>query len=168
MVSRYDAIKRIGNRAIEELPGPISIGGVGNSQVKTKHGIYQVKLPLFNGNEATLSGVCLDQITVKFPNYPIRGRVEDNIIKGYKVNGGDSRELPKLPKSVGGHTDFMIGIKYLRYYPEKVFQLPSGLSIHRSWFKNADGTRGVIGGPHRVFTEIESTYLMNSATFVSN
>ena len=111
MVSRYDAIKRIGNRAIEELPGPISIGGVGNSQLKTKHGIYQVKLPLFNGNEATLSGVCLDQITVKFPNYPIRGRVEDNIIKGYKVNGGDPRELPKLPKSVGGHTDFMIGIK---------------------------------------------------------
>ena len=125
-------------------------------------------LPLFNGNEATLSGVCLDQITVKFPNYSIRGRVEDNIIKGYKVNGGDPRELPKLPKSVGGHTDFMIGIKYLRYYPEKVFQLPSGLSIYRSWFKNADGTRGVIGGPHRVFTEIESTYLMNSATFVSN
>ena len=168
MVLRYDAIKRIGNRAIEELPGPISIGGVGNSQVKTKHGIYQVKLPLFNGNEATLSGVCLDQITVKFPNYPIRGRVEDDIIKGYKVNGGDPRELPKLPKSVGGHTDFMIGIKYLRYYPEKVFQLPSGLSIYRSWFKNADGTRGVIGGPHRVFTETESTYLMNSATFVSN
>ena len=52
----------------------------------------------------------------------------------------------------------MIGIKYLRYYPEKIFQLPSGLSIYKSWFKNPDGSRGVISGPHEVFTRIESTY----------
>ena len=50
----------------------------------------------------------------------------------------------------------MIGVKHLRYYPEKVFQLPSGLAIYKSWFKNTDGTRGVIGGPHRVFTDTES------------
>ena len=168
MVSKYDAVRRIGHRAVEEVAGPISIGGVGNSQVKTKHGIYKIQLPLFNGNEATLSGVCLDEITMKFPTYPMRGRVEDDIKKAYKISGGNLKELPKLPKSVGGHTDFMIGIKYLRYYPEKVFQLPSGLSIYRSWFKNADGTRGVIGGPHKVFTEIESTYHMDSASFVSN
>ena len=62
----------------------------------------------------------------------MRGRVEDDIKKAYKISGGNLKELPKLPKSVGGHTDFMIGIKYLRYYPEKVFQLPSGLSIYRS------------------------------------
>ena len=39
MVSMYDAVRRIGHTAVEEVAGPISIGGVGNSQVKTKHGI---------------------------------------------------------------------------------------------------------------------------------
>ena len=40
------------------------------------------------------------------------------------------KNLPKLPRYIGGNTDFMIGIKYLRYYPEKIFQLPSGLSTN--------------------------------------
>ena len=61
----------------------------------------------------------------------------------------------------------MLGIKCLSYYAEKVFQLPSGLTIYRSWFKNTDGTRGVVGGPHKVFTEIESRYHMNKATYWS-
>ena len=62
----------------------------------------------------------------------------------------------------------MLGIKYQSYYPEKVFQLPSGLTIYRSWFKNADGTKGVVSGPHKVFIEIESRYHMNTATFLSD
>ena len=33
----------------------------------------------------------------------------------------------------------MIGIKYLRYHPEFIFQLPSGLTIYKSYFENADG-----------------------------
>ena len=98
----------------------------------------------------------------------MKGIVEEDIAAGYKRQGNSSRDLPQLPQSVGGDTDFMLGIKYLRYYPEKVFQLPSGLTIYRSWFKNADGTRGVVGGPHKVFTEIESRYHMNTATFLSD
>ena len=97
----------------------------------------------------------MDQITLKSPNHPLKGRVETDIKNKYKSSGGDPKGLPKLPTFVGGHTDFMIGIKYLRYYPEKVFQLPSGLTVYKSYFKNADGSRGVIGGPHKVFSEIE-------------
>ena len=41
----------------------------------------------------------------------------------------DIRNLPKLPNYVDGHTDIIIGVKYLRYYPENIFQLPSGLFI---------------------------------------
>ena len=51
----------------------------------------------------------------------------------------------------------MIGIKYLRYYPERIFQLPSGLIIYKSCFLNPDGSKGVVGGPHRIFSEIESS-----------
>ena len=167
MVSRYAAIKSIGSRAKQELSIPISIGGVGNTEVKSNHGIFQAKLPLFNGSEATFSGVSLDQITVKSPQYPLKGIVEEDIAAGYKRRGNNQRDFPQLRQFAGGDTDFMLGIKYLRYYPKKVFQLPSGLTIYRSWFRNADGTRGVVGGPHKVFTEIESRYHMNTATFLS-
>ena len=94
--------------------------------------------------------------------------VEENIAAGYKRQGNNPRDLLQLPQSVGADTDFMLGIKYLKYYPEKVFQSPSGLTIYRSWFQNADGTRVVVVGPHKVFTEIESRYHMNTATFLSD
>ena len=99
--------------------------------METTCGIYRVKLPLFHWTDAVFSGVCLDQITVQFPKYLLQGRVEKDI----KQISGDMKNLPKLPRYVGGNADFMISIKYLRYYPEKIFQLPSGLSIYKSWFK---------------------------------
>ena len=48
----------------------------------------------------------------------------------------------------------MVGIKYLKYFPEAVYKLPSGLTIYKSPFISTDGIRGVVGGPH-VFTNIE-------------
>ena len=32
---------------------------------------YSVRLPLLNGNDATLSGLCLDKQMADFPNYPL-------------------------------------------------------------------------------------------------
>ena len=58
------------------------------------------------------------------------------------------------PSQWGGETDLMIGIQYLKYYPKRIFSLPNGLTIYESQFLNADGSRGMVGGPHRVFTEI--------------
>ena len=140
MVSRYPAIKSIGSTAKQGSFIPISIGGVGSTKVKPNYHIFQIKLPVPNGSEATFSGVCLDQITIKFSQYLLKGIVEEDIAAGYKRQGNNPRYLPQLPQFVGGDTDLMSRIKYLRYYPEKMFQLPSGLTIYRSWFKNADGT----------------------------
>ena len=39
-----------------------------------------------------------------------------------------------------------------------IFELPTGLTIYESKFKNIDGTRGIVGGPHHVFTEIEKHF----------
>ena len=47
-----------------------------------------------------------------------------------------------------------------------MFQLPSGLTRHKSRFKNANDIRGVVGGQYKVFTEIESRYYMNTTTFL--
>ena len=68
MVSRYAAIKPIGKRASKEFSGPVTLGGVGNAQITSSHGTYQVKLPIFNGNDVVLSGVCLDQSEWSFLN----------------------------------------------------------------------------------------------------
>ena len=120
--------------------------------------IYSVNIPLYDGSEAVMSGVCLDRLTTRFPNYPLRGDVEKDIHEAYRLSGNNIADLPRLPHQVGGETDLMIGIQYLKYYPEPVFKLPSGLTIYMSYFRNVDGSRGVIGGPHQVFSEIRKQY----------
>ena len=87
MVSRYDAIKSIGKGRSKEFSGPGILGRVDNAKITLSHGTYQVKLLLFNGNDAVLSGVCLKQITVEFPNYPLKGQEEADARNGYISNG---------------------------------------------------------------------------------
>ena len=40
MGSRYEVIKSIGSRAKQESFIPVSVGGIGNAQVKSNHGIF--------------------------------------------------------------------------------------------------------------------------------
>ena len=167
MVSRYSAIKRLGRRAKQECKGSVQFGGVEGIKAESKYGIYQVKLPLCSGSDAILSGVCLVKITESFPTYPLQGKVMQDITSSFKNTGGNPSDLPKVPVSVGGNIDFMIGIKYLRHHPKLIYQLLSGLSIYESMFKNSDGTRGVIGGPHEVFTKIKKIRTNISNTFNS-
>ena len=155
MVAKHEAIVRLGDRAKQEMKGPISLGGVGNLKTESVHGIYQVRLPLANGKDAVLAGVCLDKITNTFPEYPLNGKISEDLFNAYKASGNDANQLPKLPSSIGGEIDFMIGTKYLRYHPQPVFSLPSGLTIFESPFMGIDGKRGVIGGPHKVITEVD-------------
>ena len=94
-VSRYNAIKTIGDKVVQELLGPISIVGGGNAEVKTTHGIYK-NLMVFNGNDTLFGGVCLGQITVQFPNYPLQGRVEKDVNDSYKQTGGDMKNCDAM------------------------------------------------------------------------
>ena len=153
-------------RARKVLDGPLTLAGVGDHKTTCEHGVYNIKIPLHNGKDASLTGICLDKITGEFPSYPLKV-VENDIKTAYMSKSNDVRKLPKLPKSVGGETDLMIGIQYLRYYPKKIFSLPTGLTIYESQFLNSDGTRGLVGGPHKVFTEIhknlKGTHLSMSA-----
>ena len=45
--------------------------------------------------------------------------------------------------------------------------MPSGLTVYKAHFRNADGTDGVIGGPHKIFTNIEKFHHLSKG-FVSN
>ena len=162
MVCKYSAIERIGSLAQQISEGPVVIGGVGTSQTISKHGTYQIRLPLCNGRNAVMVGICLDQITKKFPLYPLSGRISEDINSTYAAGGGNIEDLPRLPAKVGGEVDFMIGSKYMRYHPKLIYSLPSGLSIYESPFYSSDGSRGVIGGPHPVITAIDKKFKSNS------
>ena len=136
----------------------------------SQHGNYKVNLPFYDGSHTTMSVVCLGNITSKFPLYPLQGKVLNDITNAYKDAGGDPTTLPKIRKSVGGEIDFMIGIKYLMYYPKMIFQLPSGLTIYESVFENANRGRGVIGEPHEIFNNIRNYHAEGNIhiTFFSN
>ena len=112
-------------RATKIYDGPLTLSGVGDNKTSCKHGLFSVKLPLFNGREVNLSGVCLDKITSEFPNYPLK-EVEKDIRKAFRFasNKNDPRKPPKLSHSVGGDTDLMTGIQYLKYSLRKGLLYP--------------------------------------------
>ena len=101
-----------------------------------------------------MSGVCLEKIIATFSSHPLQRVVEQDLIKSIiETKERISKQLSKLLKFVGGDTDFMIGIRYLRYYSQKIFEQLTGLTIYESKFKNIDGTSGIVGGPQHLFTE---------------
>ena len=153
--SALEILKKLG-RAICPEPGPSVMYGVGGVETVCEDGVYDILLPLRDGTNATLNGVCMETITTEFPKYPLSD-VERDIYKECQDIGGEDlvSQLPKLSDEVGGQTDILIGIKYLMYHPELIYRLPSGLSIFVSQFLSADGTTGVVGGPHPKFTEVE-------------
>ena len=156
--SAMDALKRIG-RAQLEIPGPIGMSGVGDQKSSSEYGVYSVVLPLKGGENAVFSGVCMDRVTMAFPTYELKD-VENDIRSQCKLEGGDPllKSLPKLPSEVGGDTDILIGAKYFYTHPREVWRSKSGLSLFDSSFVSADGTTGIVYGPHKKFSETEEDF----------
>ena len=139
-------------------PGPITLNGVNNQTSVTKHGVYIVKLPLENGSAAEFEALCLDDITVPFPLYPLE-KVEEDFRHAIATSEDPLERvlletLPRLPPVVGGEVHLMIGKAYLKYFPKEIARLESGLTLYESVFKNPDGSRGVICGPHPEFSKV--------------
>ena len=109
--SAIDVLLTLG-RAKLEIPGPITLSGVGDHKSVCEYGIYSIRLPLRNGHDAIFSGVCLDRVTTEFPKYVLT-EVEKDVQKSCKKQGGESllKTIPKLSNEVGGDTDILIGIK---------------------------------------------------------
>ena len=142
------------------------MGGVGGSTSVSEHGIYQISISRQDGNVAAMTWPCLNRITKKFPFYPLQENVFHDIKYQYAKEGNNPEHLPNVPSMVGGEVDLKIGIKYLRYFPQPIIHMPSGLTVYKSHFFNSDGSCGVIGGPHEVFNNIDKSQL--SSNFISN
>ena len=148
MICKKSAINRLLTlgRATHETPGPITLSGIGDHKTVSRDGAYKITLPLCNGNEASMTGLCLDKVTGTFPLMSLK-KVEDDIMKHHHGDGSGGK-IPRLPAKVGGETDIIIGVKYLKYFPKETYKLPSGLTIFEAMFKNLDGSLGVVAGPY--------------------
>ena len=165
---RYSATQRLDQRAKQRNKRPRNVTGISGAQAEARHGIWSVKLPLANGHDAIMAGSCFDQITETFPMYPLKGVIEEDIRTAYHKAGYNVRDLPDLPHLVGGDSDFMVGSKFLKYFPKEQFRLPSGLTIYKSMFENPDGSTGVIGGPHWLITKIEEQHYHGTMAFMAS
>ena len=142
-------------RAVNITKEARSLTGLGDLKTVATHGKYQITLPLYDGTNVDLSGACLDKITSCFPIFPLE-KVAQDLEQDYARLGNDPTTLPRLPESVGGETAIMIGSQYMKYFPDQVHRLPNGLTLYKSQFLSDDGTRGLVNGPHKSFSELFS------------
>ena len=157
-VCRKDAVDKLPKSCVENtMKGPIIIRGVGCNEVSSQYGQYSISLPIFDGRNATFNGICLESITSTMPLYPV-GKARKVIEEDFIKQGGNVKDLPQVPPTVGGDIDFMFGIQYNFYMPRLIHIMPSGLCIYKSIFEGVDGTRGCIGGPHELFRDCESQF----------
>ena len=143
------------NRAKQISPGPMMINGVNNQKSVCPHGMYEITLPLLNGGEATLSGLCVDDITEPFPFYPLQEVEKDLRAQLTESDKEIIKTLPILPPKVGGKVGIMIGKAYLKYFPKEIARLETGLTLYLSMFKGQNGSTGIISGPHPEFSKID-------------
>ena len=153
--SAVDKLAAMG-RAQQVLPGPFQVKGVGDTVVEVEFGVVTICIPLCNGRNALITGSCMGKITSEFPTYAL-SEAEKDIRSACESEGNKSllEKFPEVPDEVGGEADILLGIKYARYFPKEIFRMESGLSICESAFRSPCGARGVIGGPHPTFSEVE-------------
>ena len=129
--------------------GPFGMGGVGGLSSYTKDE-WMVLVPRADGKMQAVRCYSMNQVTCNFPAYHLAGAVE-----AVKSDAPENELLQncKLPSSIGGEVDCLLGIKYNYLHGELIHKIPeSGLSIYSSKLMSHDGTsNAMIGGPHESF-----------------
>ena len=146
-------------------PGPLIIGGVGGTTAVSGYGEFTVGLPTHDGKTSAFTGISLPVITGTMPPYPVK-EARKAIVADWVEQGGKEKELPDVPATVGGETDFLIGIQYNWFLPRLIHILPTSLAVYKSMFVGVDGTRGCIGGSHEVFLQCERRFYETESNVV--
>ena len=146
--------------------GPTVLEVAGAKSIVVPYGEEQFRLELAEGRQkATFTGLRMKQITAEFPLVQIAEAWREL----QQAAGQHHKEMSSLQAdaAVGGQpVDIILGIKYLKYFPEPVFNLPSGLSVHRAVLKSASGCQAILGGPHAAWTEaIQQSQHMNPRVY---
>ena len=172
----YDSgcsVAALSERAAEALhsrnlvPGPTNLNVAGGQVLENRGGVDEFELELFDSeSKIQMRGLVMSTVTNPFAMYNLQEAYQE-LCKAY--GSGEGVALPQVPDTIGGSkVDVMVGIKYLAYFPELVFSLPSGLAIYESRIKTTCGRRGIIGGPHSSWAHAEQQIeFMSSFAFLS-
>ena len=128
--------------------GPFDIGGVGGAKVMA-HGEWVCSMDRLDGRKQLVQGLTVDKVTSTFPLIDI-----SEAVKEVQNNDPNNRLLQdcKLPQSIGGAVDILLGIKYASVFPVPVHTLDSGLTIYSTRLAPFHKSfNAIIGGPHSSF-----------------
>ena len=127
--------------------GPTDLHTTGMNTTTSPYGDDRVELPMADKSIAAFNALKMEHVSHDFPLWSLSEAWNDLETEYKKVN--KSGGIPKTSKETGGReVDIMIGMRYIKYFPKLIFQLPSGLAIYKSKFISTDGSRGVLAGPH--------------------
>ena len=148
-------------------PGPTEMGVAGGKTILIKGGDERFWLESTTPDELySITGLCMPEITTPFPIYPLTAAFED-LQRSYRQDNPEGRPLPLVPKHIGGSSvAIMMGIRYIKYFPKLLYHLPCGLGIYEAQFKTPDGNLGVLGGPHKSWSDVyKSSQIMSPVIF---
>ena len=151
-------------------PGPVTMGVAGGGTVTIQGGEEQFWLPTTTPNQmVSITGLNMANITAKFPKWPLAEAFAE-LQNHYLDEHPGGVDLPPVPDTVGGgHIHILLGIRYLRYFPKLIYNLPCGLAIYAGQFRSPDGLTGVLGGPHKSWARAANqAELSNPMVFLSN
>lgn len=134
--------------------GPTSVNVAGGRTITVPGGEDRWTIDLVESAcKATFSGIRMPRITSEFPLFELTDAFED-LQRQYKQEFPGGPPLPKVGKSVGGcEVDIMIGIRYNRYFPKLIYELPCGLGIYKTKLRHSRGYTALLGGPHRAWED---------------
>ena len=150
-------------------PGPTVLDVAGAKSIMVPYGEEQFHLEMGDKKQkATITGLRMPRITAEFPLVQLSEAFMEIQAAAMAAGGWDNRL--KADQVVGGRcVDIILGIRYLKYYPELVYSLPSGLAVYKARLKSASGCQAVLGGPHAAWTmAAEQTQHMNPRVYFTN
>jgi hypothetical protein len=102
----------------------------------------------------SVTGLNMPEITTPFPVWPLEEAFRE-LQSQYSLQQPQGEPLPAVPAEVGGEpVDIMLGIRYVKYYPQLKFSLNCGLGVYEAQFTAPGGAQGILGGPHKSWKNV--------------
>lgn len=131
-----------------------TIGIVSGSKISTEYGTYQMFLgPTEDGKYYEITASGMNDITNVYQRYDL-AEINREAVTFTEI---DSSSV--MPPYVGGEeVKLLIGLKNSELEPVCIMNLPSGIGLYKSVFKDIYGSVYCYGGPHKIFTELNKRF----------
>ena len=131
-----------------------TIGVVSGTRIWTGYGTYELYLgPTIEGKYYQLVCQGMKSITSVFPKYYL------NEISKEATECFNLHPQTAFPEYIGGDSiKLLVGLKNAELEPVCVMNLPSGIGLYRSVFKDVFGSVYCFGGPHRIFSDVHKKF----------